>query len=90
MDKLGDDISPEITAEWARNKGQNIVSTKVTLEVRECLDAVDNAVNRDDKSAQVSGSLHDKTIVILRGRGFKVEYTAGYDQRDPAYHTITW
>jgi len=90
MGKLGDSIKPEITAEWARNKGEKLVSSKVVKEVTECLDAVDNAVNRDDKSAQVSWFLHDKTLAILRGRGFKLEYTDGYDQRDSAYHTITW
>jgi|TARA_R110000851_G_scaffold47424_2_gene115152 translation initiation factor 6 (eIF-6) len=87
---LGDDIKPEITADWARRKGKEVLGSKVIKQLNECLEAIDNAINRNDNSASTSGHLHDKTKEILKQRGFKIEYYEGHGQREPSYHSITW
>lgn len=90
MNKLGDQIEPEITAEWARTNSKRILSDKVQEQLIKALKAVKFAIKNDNDSAPLHGAVHEKTMDILRSRGFKLEKIIGHDQRDPDYIQITW
>jgi len=87
---LGDNIKPTVNAEWARKESAEILSEKVTEQLTKALTAIEYAIKHDNESATAAGYMHDKVKDILRGRGFKLEFIAGHDQRDPDYTKITW
>ena len=87
---LGDDIQPEITAEWARNTTRRVLSDKVKIQLEKCFASIVNAINKDEDSASVSIYIHEKTEQILKSRGFKITKHDAYDQRESDYITIKW
>ena len=87
---LGDDIKPNITADWARKASKDVLSEKVSNQLKQTLEAVERAINKDEKYAMCGIYPHEKTIEILKQRGFYVEHHKSVDQRDSDYITIKW
>jgi hypothetical protein len=90
MGKLGDEIMSEITADWARKTSKEVLSERVSEQLKKALKEIKAAVNNDRESAPLHGVAHEKTLQILRSRGFTCEKIKGFDQRDPDYVKITW
>ncbi len=78
-----------ITADWARKQATTILGEKVNEEINICLNAIEQAVAKNQMSTSVGICVHDLTIEDLRKRGFIVkEYDGG--QRDDSYTSISW
>lgn len=83
-------IRPEITAEWARKTANTILGEKVEKEINTCLDAIQNAVKKNQLSCSIGITIDDLTLKELQNRGFKVDRVNGYDQRDGDYINVSW
>lgn len=90
MSKLGDNILPEINADWAKRMSKEVLSVKVNGQVKLALESVRSAINRDDEYANCPINAHSKTIEILESRGFKVKQHVGLNQLEGDYLTIKW
>ena len=90
MSDLGKEIMPEVTADWARMRSKVVISDKVKTQLKQALESVKKAIGRDDNSASCGIYAHEKTLEILRQRGFKVTVHPSVSQRESSYITITW
>lgn len=79
-----------ITAKWARETSQNVLSTKVEEQLRVCFIGIEAAVSRNDMYCHVGIYPHDLTIKELNTRGFTTKYHDAIDQRDGGYLEIKW
>lgn len=82
----------EITAAWARKESISILGEKVQKQMNDSLEAIKNAVKRNEMQANVFIWLDDLTITELNKRGFKVKKinSDSRDPRDSDYYTISW
>jgi hypothetical protein len=78
-----------ITAEWARKQATTILGEKINQEINICLNAIEQAVVKNQMSTSVGIYVHDLTLEDLRKRGFTVKKYDG-DQRDGSYTSISW
>jgi hypothetical protein len=85
----GDKIEPQITATWAREKANEIMSENAKNQLFDCLTRIKEAVAKNQMSAYVN-TLDDIVKQELAKRGFVLEFKQRYDQRDPSYYTIKW
>jgi hypothetical protein len=82
MDKL-------ITAEWARETADSVLSKKVEAELEECETKIKQAVSENKMATTIYGFYgQPKTVTELESRGFKVKQHD--DQRDGSSLTISW
>lgn len=80
----------EITAEWARKTANIVLGERVKKQINDCLDAIQNAVKKNQMSCSIAIYVEDLTIRELQDRGFKVTKHEGYDQRDGDYINVSW
>jgi len=82
------DITHRISAKWARETATKIHGEKVSKEIKECDDAIKDAVKKNNFSTNIYRSFEALTIQDLKNRGFEVKQ---YDsQRDGSSLTISW
>lgn len=79
-----------ITAEWARNTANSVLSEKVQNQILQCEDSIKAAVKKNEMSCNMFFTLESLTKKELIKRGFEVEFQKGYDQRDSDYTIIKW
>ena len=88
MSNLGDEIMPEITADWAREQSNKMLSNKVTFQLTECLIGIKEALENDNTYVYIYEYLHPKVISHLQSRGFTLEDCCS--QKDGDAFKITW
>lgn len=79
-----------ITAEWARNKTNEVLGKKSMEQVNKCLDEIEIGANDGETSLDISFTPEEMTLKELKSRGFKVEVFPAHSQREPTYITIKW
>jgi hypothetical protein len=77
-----------ITAEWARKQATTILGERINEQLKICLEAIKQAVAKNQMSTSVGIYAHDLTLEELRKRGFTVKKID--DQRDGSYTIISW
>jgi len=82
-------MNKEITAKWAKETADNVLSKQVEVEVEKCEESIKQAVSENKMTTTVySFYCHEKTLQELVSRGFKV--TQRDDQREGSSLTISW
>jgi len=82
-------MDTRITAQWARETADTILSQKISAELKECERKIREAVSENKMTTTIYsfyGQL--KTVQELESRGFKVKQHD--DQRDGSSLTISW
>lgn len=59
----------KVTAEWARNESNTVLSKKVLQQIEVCENSIKTAVARNDFSCSVGVYLHDLVVKELQSRG---------------------
>lgn len=87
--KLNKNVKPEITAEWARNEGNKIMSYKVEEELTNILIKIEKAIEDDESIIILDSPIHSKTKKILENRGFLYKSNQGR-RMEASYNSISW
>lgn len=77
------------TAREATNKARSLAGEYKRAETNKILESIQAAASKGEDSVQ-TGRLESVVEQRLRELNFKVQWTDGYDQRDPGYTTISW
>ena len=78
----------EITAKWAKDTSQKLLHIKIEKQINDCLQAIKNAVSRNEMSVNIDIYADQLTKRELEKRGFKV--TQHSDQRNEDRLNINW
>ncbi len=84
-------IQPEITADWAREQTQNVISDKSKIQLNEILINIKKAVSENRKYTHVN-SIDEIVKKELTKRGFYIEFVniTSIDPREHSYYVISW
>jgi len=82
-------MNNKITAKWAKEQGDSIVSQRVDSELTQCEEKIVNAINSGQNTCHIANLYGSPgTIKELKNRGFSVNQHD--DQREGTYLTIKW
>ena len=84
-----EEIQPEVTADWAREQAETVMSEMAKADLNEVLSAISKAASSENKRVLHIISLHQLTVKELRRRGFKLEFTNAIT-RESSYWSIVW
>ena len=83
-----EEIQPEVTADWAREQAETLMSEKAKTDLNEVLSSISKASSENKRVLHII-SLHQLTVKELRRRGFKLEFTNAIT-RESSYWSIVW
>jgi uridine phosphorylase len=82
-------MDKKITAQWARETADSVLSKKVEAELEECEKKIEFAVSENKMTTTIYSFYgQPKTVQELESRGFKVKQHD--DQREGSSLTISW
>lgn len=82
-------MDTKITAQWARETADTVLSKKVEAELQECEQKIRQAVFENKMNTTIYSFYgHPKTVQELESRGFKVEQDD--DQKEGSSLKISW
>ena len=82
-----EEIQPEVTANWAREQAETVMSEKAKTNLNDVLSAISKASTENKRVLHIVG-VHHLAVKELERRGFKVEFI--HDQRECDYYSIVW